>query len=489
MPSPLVSVIIPAFNGREVIGEAVSSVLHQTYPHFELVVVDDHSSDGCGDLVEGLGDRRIRVIRHSDNRGAQAARRTGLEGSGGEVVFFLDQDDRFHPRKLERHVAYMEAHPEVGLTYNPHFAVLHPMGWVVGIWRPPARITLADLVLGFPLPPSVWVMRRSWALRDELYNGGALLRGAEAVICGRLLVAGCRFAMVDQVLNYRRHHVARRFADPVAKCREERRCQDLMIDDPRSSPATASLRDAAHVGNYLVWTNVALAQGDATEGRALLEEALRLDPGIAVGRPSPLAHFVVSHALLEAVDPEAQVRIVLGQIGERLPAVGAELEWAAATAHVLRAGQHLTWERPAEAAPHVERAGRLGWRADDYCCGRLSYELLCHELEFGRRAARDALHALVVSLQRLDGTVRRRLETTYPLARAFHAHGQGALSEVPRHVLRAFLEYPACARNRGAWSILGRSMVTSRRRRDATAGLQGAMRPGIGPREGDPGRA
>ena len=488
MPSPLVSVIIPTYNGRDVIGEAVGSVLAQTRGDFELLVVDDCSPVGCGDIVESFRDHRVRYLRHSLNKGAQAARRTGLDASRGEIVFFLDQDDLFHPRKLERHVAHMEAHPEVGLTYNPHFTVLHPMGWVVGVWRPPTHLTLGDLVLGFPIPPSVWVMRRRWALRDEIWDESAMLRGAEAVICGRLLVAGCRFAMVDETLNYRRQHVGRRFAEPAAKCREERRCQDIMIDDPRSPCGTATLREAAHAGNYLVWANAALAQGETGEGLALLEEALRVDAGIAAGSPSPLAHFVLSHALVEAVDPEAQLRTVIGQIGARLSAVGAELDWAVATAHVLRAAQHLVWGRPAEAEPHLHRAGALSWRTDEYCLGKLSYELLCYELEFGRRAARDALHAVVSALDRLDGRVGRHLEASYPLARAFHAHENGARAEVPRHVLQAFAECPRTAGNRGAWSILLRSIVARRRGARIPSGVHRSPVEAVGSRPRDPER-
>ena len=484
MSGPLVSVIIPVYNGRDLVGEAIRSVLDQTYRDFELLVVDDGSPEGCRDIVDGFADRRIRFIRHSQNNGAQAARRTGVEASSGEVVFFLDQDDCYHPLKLERHVAFMQAHPDVGLSYNPHFTVLHPMGWIVGIWRPPTRMTLADLVLGFPIAPSVWVMRRSWAFRDELYDESARLRGAEAVICGRLLVAGCRFGIVEQALNYRRTHVGRRFSDPVSKCREERRCQDRMIDDPRSPDGTAALRGRAHVGNYLVWANVAFAQGDGETGRDLLKAALEIDPGIAKGAPSPLADFVLSHALTDAVDPEAQLRAVFDQIAQQLPPFALERDWAVRAVHLLRAGQHLIWGRPAAAVPHVDRVRSLGWQADAYCDGRLSYDLLCLELEYGRRAAREALRALVAGLSGLDGWTGRPLEMSYPLARAFHAYENGPHTEVPRHVLRAFLDRPSCARNRGAWSILLRSILRRPAGRESASGQLGAPTAGVRPGEG-----
>ena len=452
--APLVSVIIPAYDARDLIGEAVDSVLRQTHGHLELIVVDDCSPVTCRAIVEATGDPRVRFIRHDTNQGAQAARKTGVQASRGEIVFFLDQDDLLHPQKLERHVEFLEAHPEIGFTYNPHFTVLHPRGWTVGIWRPPADVTLQDLVEGFPIPPSVWVMRREWALREELYDESARLRGAETVICGRLLLAGCRFGMVDRALNYRHTHLGRRFANPVAKCREERLCQERLLADPRCPPGVDECRARAAAGNYLVWANVAFAQHEPDTGHALLDEALQLNPALAEGEPSALADFVVFHALLDATDPEAQVETLFSEIGRRLPGLGDERPWALGTLHFLRAAQHLVWERSPEAMPHVLRLRELGWRPGHQAFERISYELLCYELEFGWRAADAALQRLDAGLAGVEDWSRQPLESSYPLARAFDAHARGLRDQVPGHVLRAFARYPRSAANRGAWSIL-----------------------------------
>jgi len=302
-------------------------------------------------------------------------------------------------------------------------------------------------------------MRRGWAARGELYDESAVLRGAEAVICGRLLVAGCRFGMVDQALNYRRTHVGRRFTDPVSKCREERLSQDRMLGDSRVPHDTAGLRARAYLGNYLVWANVAFSQGDTASGRVLLDAALQIDPGIVCGTPSPLADFVLSHALTDAREPEAQLSEVFDQIADRLPTFLAERDWAVGQLHLLRAGQHLVWARPGEAAGHLDRVRSLGWRADAYSYDRLSYELLCVELEYGRPAGRQAMRTLLAALTRLTWFDRRKLTASYLLARAFFAYANELHAEVPQHVLRAFFESPSCARNRGAWSILAKSVL------------------------------
>lgn len=99
----LVSVIVPLFNGRLFITSALESLQASTYDVWEAVVIDDGSTDGGGDLVEGLaqGDSRIRLIRQQ-NRGLGAARNTGLDAARGEFVAFLDADDLWLPTKLER---------------------------------------------------------------------------------------------------------------------------------------------------------------------------------------------------------------------------------------------------------------------------------------------------------------------------------------------------------------------------------------------------
>ena len=85
--------------------------------------------------------------------------------SVGEIIVHLDQDDFFHPDKLRIHVEYLDKHPDVGFTYNSRFELYPSSGVIREILRPPQNLTLADLVLSFPLAPSVWVQRREWAVQ------------------------------------------------------------------------------------------------------------------------------------------------------------------------------------------------------------------------------------------------------------------------------------------------------------------------------------
>lgn len=115
---PAVTVVLPVFNRVQVVARAVDSVLDQSFEDFELIVVDDGSSDGTAELVAGLLDPRIRLISMPQNRGACAARNRGIEAARGEVVCLLDSDDVYRPEKLAVVWDQFAQSPELGLLVD-----------------------------------------------------------------------------------------------------------------------------------------------------------------------------------------------------------------------------------------------------------------------------------------------------------------------------------------------------------------------------------
>lgn len=110
----LVSVVVTFYNQAEFVASALDSVLAQTYPAFEVIVVDDGSTDGTLNACSAYGDR-ITLI-HQENAGPSGARNSGLRRSRGSLVAFLDGDDIWSPEKLEVQVALARSHPESGLV-------------------------------------------------------------------------------------------------------------------------------------------------------------------------------------------------------------------------------------------------------------------------------------------------------------------------------------------------------------------------------------
>ena len=99
---PLFSVVIPTFDRRDLVPRAIRSVLSQTFEDFEILVVDDGSTDDTATVVRGLGDPRLRLLTLSPNRGPAAARNAGIAAARGELISMLDSDDEFLPTFLER---------------------------------------------------------------------------------------------------------------------------------------------------------------------------------------------------------------------------------------------------------------------------------------------------------------------------------------------------------------------------------------------------
>lgn len=110
MQAGLVSVMMPAYNAEQYIGQAIESVLDQSYPHWELIIVNDGSTDRTVDIALLFADPRIKII-HQDNSGESAARNTALKHMQGEFVAFLDADDIFLPHHLEVTFNYLSALP------------------------------------------------------------------------------------------------------------------------------------------------------------------------------------------------------------------------------------------------------------------------------------------------------------------------------------------------------------------------------------------
>ena len=114
-----VSVILPTYNRAHVVSRAIRSVLEQTYEDFELIVVDDGSTDSTEEVVRSFDDRRIRYIRHKQNKGRSAARNTGIKIAKGEYIAFQDSDDEWLPEKLEEQMeVFKTSSPQVGVVYT-----------------------------------------------------------------------------------------------------------------------------------------------------------------------------------------------------------------------------------------------------------------------------------------------------------------------------------------------------------------------------------
>jgi glycosyltransferase involved in cell wall biosynthesis len=115
MNNPLISVIIPIYNGERFLAETIRSVLDQTYAPIEVIAVDDGSTDGSAAIVRSFPD--VKYI-HQSNQGVAAARNTGVKAAQGDFLAFIDQDDLWTLDKLEKQAAYLQEHADIGYVLS-----------------------------------------------------------------------------------------------------------------------------------------------------------------------------------------------------------------------------------------------------------------------------------------------------------------------------------------------------------------------------------
>lgn len=145
--TPDISVILPTFNRAKVLARAVQSVIEQTFTDWELVVVDDGSTDNTYRLISAFMDKRhsIRYMKHT-NRKAALSRNAGIQASFGRYITFLDSDDFYLPEHLESRFLYLEKHPETDLL-SGGFCGDEDV-YVTDCYNPSSKIHIQECILG-----------------------------------------------------------------------------------------------------------------------------------------------------------------------------------------------------------------------------------------------------------------------------------------------------------------------------------------------------
>ena len=212
---PRVSVVIPTCNRAGSLPRAVGSVLAQTWTDFELLIVDDHSTDETPAVTARFADGRIRSFRHERNSGQSKALNTGIEHARGEYVAFLDDDDEWLPGKLAAQVALLDAAPPaVGLVYCWRDELDEASRRRIGT----PRLTLGGdifehaLALHLPVSPSSWLVRRSTARSVGGFDE-ALRRAKDVDFMSRICARGWHVDFVAQVALLKYRHAGGQMTD------------------------------------------------------------------------------------------------------------------------------------------------------------------------------------------------------------------------------------------------------------------------------------
>ena len=202
--SPVVSVVIVTYNKAETLGPAIESVLRQTYTHFEILVVDDGSTDSTADRVKAFGNR-VRYL-WKENGGTGSARNLGIAQAQGQYVAFLDGDDLWLERKLELQLAAFEREPGIVGTQASAFCVNEKLEVTEVRTCTPAQDTLLDFLLFHNLPAfsSTLVVRKE-CIRALGGFGTDLVILSDWDLACRLARAGTLRSVPEHLVLYRHY--------------------------------------------------------------------------------------------------------------------------------------------------------------------------------------------------------------------------------------------------------------------------------------------
>ncbi len=297
---PKVSVIVPAYNRADLVGEAIQSVIDQTYTDWELIVVDDGSTDETAQVVAGFGER-VRYI-YQGNAGACAARNNGFAVSRGDYITFLDSDDRMLPHNLELLVGLLDARPEVGIAYGWGYFYRQANGqrelmdyqricgeippqldapWE-GAERRPGGTTMEGQILPQLL------------LEDSMLIGGNLMRRACVEAVGgfdtsisymehwdfflRIAQAGFTYACGRQAVMLYYNHSGNRFRDSAPVLRDHLKILKRILADPAWQANLSDVSDRAYYFAYFSNVLANFAYGSLDQGAKSLNVALGYTP-------------------------------------------------------------------------------------------------------------------------------------------------------------------------------------------------------------------
>lgn len=214
---PVVSVVIPTRNRERYLRQAIESVLAQSYPDFEIIVIDDGSTDGTPNLARSFDNPRVRFISQM-TAGPSEARNRGMHEATGDYIAFLDDDDLFLPTKLELQVAYLEANAAADLVASG-MQLINESGEIQRLWRTwqdQPELTLLGCLYSCPVLPSAVLIRKAVLSQLDQWFDPGLKRCVDKDFFLQVMLQGFRMTWLPEILSAYRIHGASLQRDAIA---------------------------------------------------------------------------------------------------------------------------------------------------------------------------------------------------------------------------------------------------------------------------------
>jgi glycosyltransferase involved in cell wall biosynthesis len=298
---PQVSVIIPTYNRSTLLQQAVESVLKQTYPAVEIIVVDDGSKDDTETMMKQYAGRVVYIKQA--NQGVSAARNLGFRTASGEYINFLDDDDLFMPTKIEQQMQIFKARPEVGLVHCRYYYVGEDATPIEKVGLLPEREVLKKLVCGCFLWSGAPLIRRQCLDRVGGFDEETWSACEEWDLWLRIARA-YPFACAQEPLGAYRMVSSSRMVEDLARLEHGVIATvDKVFADPQLPIDIIAIKDQTYGNNYIELSCRYYAFGHWHDAQRCLTAALTLKPSL-LEQPDELLKLLYYGALdVRTVDP------------------------------------------------------------------------------------------------------------------------------------------------------------------------------------------
>lgn len=456
MNLPLVSVIVPTYNRAGLLRLTIESVLAQTHPAVELIVVDDGSEDDTPALLAQYAGRLTAI--HQRNQGGAAAANRGFEAASGSLITFLDHDDLIYPDKLARQVRVMQAQPHIDLCHCQH-DFIDEHGEVLRRSGPlPGDDVLRRLLKGNFIWSGAPLIRRETLARVGLHDEENWC--ADWDLWLRMALAGCAFHCIQERLGA--YRVVRSSQMSSAK-RVEQHSEALLhklFSRAGLPQAMAGMHDDALAQLKWYVSGLYFNCKQPAEGQRAIAEAMRLDP-FAFADPAGLARKLCVQAFdIRVSDPVSYISYVFDHLPDEAGAVRAHRPAALACVCLGEAMRRHLQGCSADAKQLAQQARMADAAFADHIDDYDDFmAVIAHDLPL------DDLNAALSDMfdtwgePRVFGALRRRVLGQINIAGAFESYAQGRHRDTVQHVLSGLRQQPVAMTNRGVWSILARSLL------------------------------
>lgn len=449
-PAPLVSLVLTTYNRPALLRRALQSVLAQTYPQLQIIVVDDGSTDETGAWLASLGEQ-IHLIRQ-EHTGISAARNRGIAAATGTFLSFLDDDDFIAPSKIARQVVFLQQNPAVDLVHCGYYRSNEANQWRDSIWSFPAGDTYEQLLTSNFIWSGGPLLRRR-CLQNGLHFDEALPTCEDWDFWLRLAQAGCRFAALATPLGTYRQSPDGLSADLVQMETGALRFLEKTWSQLPSSGGYAAAKPQAYSQMFLWLAVRAYTSGQWATGQQALRQANNWQPGWQA-QPALLLNLLRGYALdVRVINPPQFVMDLFNHLPDELNFLRPHHVWLLAYAHLGLALRHQANGNVSEAQEEYAAALRVYpalAQAEVELAPFITHHALSLPVHDPVGFAAAALSYLRLTNHTILGDVA--------LGWAFQAYAAGAKKAVPRRVLRAWRYQPTLLQNRGAWAILLKSL-------------------------------